>query len=119
MRLTESSGKFELILSQKCELLWPRRTPSKSKCVVSFSYLICLNCILPHSFFCLQMSSVAVSAQPLAKYVPVHRRMHEAASRRSTSPALSDASTATLVAPESPSPSKQVFVLYPDHSSFT
>ena len=64
-------------------------------------------------FFCLQMSLVPTSAtaqpQSVAKYVPVHRRVHDAVSHRSISPALSDASAATLVATEPHSPSKSAF----------
>ena len=64
-------------------------------------------------FFCLEMSLVPTSAtaqpQSVAKYVPVHRRVHDAVSRRSISPALSDASAATLVATEPHSSSKSVF----------
>jgi len=60
------------------------------------------------------MSLVPTSAaqpQSVAKYVPVHRRAHDAVSRRSISPALSDASAATLVATEPHSPSKSAFSL--------
>lgn len=54
-------------------------------------------------------TSVAAQPQSVAKYVPVHRRVHDAVSHRSISPALSDASAATLVATESQSPKPRVY----------
>ncbi|KAF5356846.1 hypothetical protein D9756_006806 [Leucocoprinus leucothites] len=57
----------------------------------------------------------AAAAQPQspAKYVPVHRRAHAsddaAPHPRSPSPALSDTSTVTLVAPEAPSTKSRVY----------